>query len=288
MPTDQPTIQQAADTPVVLEDALKEARTNRQELRRLRLANDINDIDLAFYKNQTKPRVDLTGTFSTTGLAGSRETVAAAPSPIIGDNPNAPDRFLLDIVNDLRVRQGLPVLDPPIVAPTTSTVPSQFIGGYGQTLQNLFGFDTRNIVVGVTIQLPLRNRTAEANLAFAEIQREQLAATTRSQEQVIEVEVRNSVQNVETTRRRVLAARQARESAEEQLAGERRLYQVGRSTTFLLFQRENALVNARNQELRAETDYSIALSDLQRATSTTLRLNNVIIETPTMAERYKD
>ncbi len=110
--------------------------------------------------------------------------------------------------------------------------------------------------------------------------REQLAAQTRSQDQVIEVEVRNSVQAVETARRRVLAARQARQSAEEQLAGERRLYQVGRSTTFLLFQRENQLVNARNQELRAETDYNKALADLQRATSTTLRVNNVVIESP--------
>ena len=69
-------------------------------------------------------------------------------------------------------------------------------------------------------------------------------------------------------------------SAEEQLAGERRLYQVGRSTTFLLFQRENALVNARNQELRAETDYNKALAELQRATSTTLRVNNVIVDSP--------
>ena len=134
------------------------------------------------------------------------------------------------------------------------------------------------------IQFPFRNRAAEANLATARIQRDQLAAQTRSQDQVIEVEVRNAVQVVETSRRRVLAARQARISAEEQLAGERRLYQVGRSTTFILFQRENALVNARNQELRAETDYNKALADLQRATSTTLRANNVIVETPVDAQ----
>ena len=134
----------------------------------------------------------------------------------------------------------------------------------------------------MTIQLPLRNRTAEANLAGARIQREQLVATMRSQEQNVEVEVRNAAQAVETARRRVLAARQARENAELQLTGEQRLYQVGRSTTFLLFQRENQLVNARNQELRAETDYNKAIAELQRATSTTLRANNVIVETPTL------
>jgi hypothetical protein len=48
----------------------------------------------------------------------------------------------------------------------------------------------------------------------------------------------------------------------------------------LLFQRENALANARASELRAETDYNKALADLQRATSTTLRANNIIVDTP--------
>jgi outer membrane protein TolC len=102
----------------------------------------------------------------------------------------------------------------------------------------------------------------------------------RSQDQIIEVDVRNAAQAVETSRRRVLAAREARINAEMQLEGEQRLYQVGRSTTFLLFQRENALTNARNAELRAETDYNKALADLQRATSTTLRANNIVFDTP--------
>ena len=115
-----------------------------------------------------------------------------------------------------------------------------------------------------------------------------MAAQTRSQDQSIEVEVRDAVQAVETARRRVLAARQALSSAEQQLAGERRLYQVGRSTTFLLFQRENALVNAQNQELQAETDYNKALADLQRATSSTLRSNNVFIDSPVAPEKFRD
>ena len=58
-------------TPVILEDALKAARDNRPELRRLRLQNEINDIDISFFKNQTKPRIDLVGTVALTGLAGT-------------------------------------------------------------------------------------------------------------------------------------------------------------------------------------------------------------------------
>jgi HAE1 family hydrophobic/amphiphilic exporter-1 len=260
LPTDQPSFD---DAPLNLEAALKEARANRQELRRLKLQEEISDIDLQYFKNQTKPRIDLTGALQTNGLAGSRG-LTSVPDP---NNPG--QRIDVPIPNCTGLEEE-----------GTQCIPSNFVGSYPQTLRNLFSFSSRQIVVGVTIQFPLRNRTAQANLATARIEREQLAAQTRSQDQVIEVEVRNAVQIVDTSRRRVLAARQARESAEEQLAGERRLYQVGRSTTFLLFQRENALVNARNQELRAETDYNKALADLQRATSTTLRANNVIVDTP--------
>ncbi len=270
-------------TPVNLNDALKEARENRPELRRLRLQNDINQIDLKYFKNQTKPQIDIQSTIATTGLAGNPAAILPAGTllPIIsGDPATDANAFLLDQIQDVQRRAGFPVAMVPSVA-SPSLAPSALIGGYGQTLKNLFNLNTYNVVVGVAIQIPLRNRTAEANLAGARIQGEQLQASIRSQDQVIEVDVRNAAQAVETSRRRVLAAREARANAEMQLEGEQRLYQVGRSTTFLLFQRENALTNARGAELRAETDYNKALADLQRATSTTLRVNNVMVDTPT-------
>jgi outer membrane protein TolC len=167
----------------------------------------------------------------------------------------------------------------PLIDATDPGVTGNLVGGYGQMLRNLFNFSTYNVVIGVTFQVPFRNRTAQANLAGARIQTTQLDASMRSQEQSVIVEVRNAAQAVETARRRVLSARAARENAELQLTGEQRLYQVGRSTTFILFQRENTLANARNAEIRAQTDYNKALADLQRATSTTLRANNITIET---------
>ncbi|MDQ6652996.1 MAG: TolC family protein, partial [Acidobacteriota bacterium] len=241
-PTDTPKFDAA---PVNLNDALKEAHENRPELRRLRLQNDINGIDLQYFRNQTRPQIDIQSTLATTGLAGS---------PLTRIDPTT----------------GEPILPP-----------ANLIGGNSRMLGNLFGFGTRNVVVGVALSFPLHNRTAKANLAGANIQKEQLEASMRSQDQVIEVDVRNAAQSVETARRRVLAARDALANAQLQLEGEQRLYQVGRSTTFILFQRENALTNARNAELRAETDYNKALADLQRATSTTLRANNIIVDTPT-------
>ena len=280
-PTDTPKF----DTnPVNLPDALKAARDNRPELRRLRLQNDINDIDIRFFKNQTKPRIDLTGTVALTGLAGTSLATVTPPGStvplIVGDPLTDPAAFLLSEIRAIQTAQGLPVAVVPSTVAESSTINQTLIGGYGQTLRNLFGGDTRNVTIGVSIQFPFKNKTAEANLAGARIQKEQLMASTRAQEQLIEVDVRNSAQAVESARQRVLSAREARANAELQLEGEQRLYQVGRSTTFLLFQRENALANARASELRAETDYNKAIADLQRATSTTLRANNVVVDNP--------
>lgn len=63
----------------------------------------------------------------------------------------------------------------------------------------------------MTVQIPLRNRTAEANLAGARIQSQQLLTTIRSQEQAIKVDVRNAAQTVDIARRQVSSARAARE-----------------------------------------------------------------------------
>jgi HAE1 family hydrophobic/amphiphilic exporter-1 len=280
-PTDTPTF----DTnPVNLPDALKAARDNRPELRRLRLQNDINDIDVQYFKNQTKPQIDLTGTVALTGLAGQtlpNQVPAGTLVPLIGTNiTGESNAFLFEQIRQTQIALGLPVSTIPLVPAQTNAPNPTLVGGYGRDLRNLIGGDTRNITVGVAIAFPWKNKTAEANLAGARIQKEQLQASMRSQEQIIEVDVRNSAQAVESARQRVLSAREARVNAEMQLEGEQRLYQVGRSTTFLLFQRENALANARASELRAETDYNKALADLQRATSTTLRANNVVVDTP--------
>jgi HAE1 family hydrophobic/amphiphilic exporter-1 len=283
-PTDTPKFD---TTPVNLQEALKAARDNRPELRRLRLQNEISDIDIKYFKNQTKPRVDLTGAVALTGLAG--KDISDAPIPpgtlvplIFGDPLTSSSAFLLSQIRAIQAAQGLPQAEAPLVelvdnSPRPNT---RLVGGYARDIRNLFSGDTRNITVGVTISFPWKNKTAEANLAGARITKEQLMATMRSQEQTIEVDVRNSAQAVESSRQRVLSAREARTNAEMQLEGEQRLYQVGRSTTFLLFQRENSLVNARAAELRAETDYNKAIADLQRATSTTLRANNVIVDSP--------
>lgn len=271
VPTDRPAF---SLTTVSMDNAIKDAMDNRYELRRLKLARDINAVDISYFKNQTKPQVDLNTTFSLNGLARGGATTDSTLVPLIAGDPNSNSAaFLLSQIRRFHTVDPVPNV---LIAGTSSFL----AGGFNRSLANMFRTDAPNFSVGVTISFPFRNRTAKANLAGAEITRNQIDTQLRAQEQVVLTEVRNAVQALETTRQRVLTARRARENAEKQLEGEKQLYDAGRSTTFLLFQRENSLTAARNAEIRAETDYNKALADLQKSTSTTFELNNITVDSP--------
>lgn len=271
VPTDRPAF---SSDPISLDSALKDAMDNRYELQRLKFERDINQIDIDFFRNQTKPQIDLNTQFSLDGLSRGGASTGVSQFPQFGGN----DEILRTRVNELLGINNLPLIPNPNVLVPGS--PEYLSGGFGRSFRNLFRSDAPNYSVGVTISFPFRNRTAKANLAGAEITRNQLDTRTRIQEQTVVVQVRNAVQAVETSRQRVLSSRRARENAEIQLDGERRLFESGRSTSFLLFQRENALTNARNSEIRAETDYNKAVANLQQATSTTFQLNNITVTSP--------
>jgi outer membrane protein len=273
VPTDKPVF---SIDPANLDAAMKDAMENRFELKRLKLQSEINDIDVKYFRNQTRPQIDLNTTFSLDGLSRGGTNAATTTNLFTSTG----DLRLFNAINQIR---ALPSVNLPMIVNDSIVIPasaSYLYGGFNRSLANIFRSDAPNFSLGVTISFPLRNRTAKANLEGARITGEQIAAQTRAQEQAVIVEVRNSVQAVETTRQRVLTARRARESAETLLEGERKLYDAGRSTTFLLFQRENTLANARNAEIRAETDYNKALSDLQRVTATSFRANNITLASP--------
>jgi HAE1 family hydrophobic/amphiphilic exporter-1 len=273
VPTDSPSY---SDDPINLDAVIADAIANRPELQRLRLQNEINAIDIGYFKDQIRPQIDLNANYTMIGLAGTGSgPTDSFTVPLISGDPNTNSSAFL--LNELRA------LNPNIVVPNVTidpSIPPRFLGGWGTSLKNMFTNDTRSFSVGVTFSFPLGNRTAKADLATAQYQKDRIAAQLRSQEQAVITEVRNAVQAVETARQTVLTTRRSRENAELQLEGERKLYDVGRSTTFLLFQRENELTNAKNAEIRAETDFSKALADLQKATSTTFGANNITVDSP--------
>ncbi|MFH4325061.1 hypothetical protein WAJ71_21200, partial [Acinetobacter baumannii] len=62
-----------------LEQAVADALRNRPEIAQLQSSAEINDIDVRYFRDQTKPQVDLVGTYTSNGLAGTRVQTVQTP-----------------------------------------------------------------------------------------------------------------------------------------------------------------------------------------------------------------
>jgi HAE1 family hydrophobic/amphiphilic exporter-1 len=224
------------DAPQVsLDIALAEAIKNRPELTQLETSREINKIDQRFYKNQTKPQVDLVASYTSQGLAGT------------------------------------------VTPRGVGVVPDNLIGGYINSFGNLLQQDYPTYRVGVTISLPWGNTVAKANLGRSLVEGERIENQRAQQEQVIESEVRNSVQSLRSAEARLASAAATRASAEQLYESEQRQFRAGTSTFYLVTQRQTELRAARSRELLAQTLLNQAISDFQHATGTTLSANNVTV-----------
>jgi len=281
-------------TPVVLDaprlplaDAITVAMANRFELAELKTSKEINRINERFYRDQIKPQIDLTVSYSSNALAGTATNT--------DDNP------LINGINSLESRvaelsnlAGLPALPPS----SFGTISNDFQGGYWKSLGNLWGQDNPTVKVGVKISLPLRNRTAKGELGHSLAEGRRIDTTRAQTEQLIEADVRNTMQSVRSTESSLAAATAARVFAEQQYASEQRKFQGGMSTVFLVLQRQTDLVMARGRELQTQTNLSKAIAEFQRATGNTFRYRNVAVvsaglrlqetENPVRADRSSD
>lgn len=279
---------------IPLNDAVRLAQENRPEVKQFGFQKEINQIDIDFYRNQAKPQIDLVAGYTTNGLAGAPATTnvtvpsCSNPVPLLGSDGKLDTTKLYCIPIAVQSVGGniVPTFLPPTPFTTTTTtqaasIDNKFIGGYGTALGNAFRNEFRTISFGLQITLPLRNRTAKANLGRAQEVVRQTDLQTRRLLQNIEVEVRNAVQSVETAKMRIDAAKAAREYAQQQLEGEEKKFAAGLSTTFFILQRQNDLSQAQYAELQALADYNKSVATLQRVVSTTLSSNGVEIQADT-------
>jgi HAE1 family hydrophobic/amphiphilic exporter-1 len=250
---------------ISLPDAMKAALENRPELQQATAAQEINQIDQKYFREQTKPAIDLVGSYGLVGLAGT---------PSGGVNPFSSSSVQLrDAVNRLLANAGFETL-PPL---PEQTIPSTLLGGYDQSLQNLLSNRYNNFRVGVQLNLPLRNRTAKAQLGRSLVEGERIATQREQLEQNIQVDVRNALQLVRSAEARLRSAGIARSASEQQYQSEQRKLDAGQSTVFLVLERQTALTTARGNELRAQTDLNKAIADLQRATGNALTTNSIVV-----------
>lgn len=251
---------------ISLPEALKAAMENRPELQQSNVARDINQIDQKYFREQTKPAIDLVGSYGMVGLAGSIN--GSGSNPFTASSAQLRER--VDLLSQLNGLEPLPAQPPQTISPN-------LVGGYNQSIQNLLGNHYNNFRLGVQINLPLRNRTAQAQLGRSLVEGQRIATQREQLEQLIQVEVRNALQVVRSAEARLRSAGIAREASEQQYQSEQRKLDAGQSTVFLVLERQTALTTARGNELRAQTDLNKAVAELQRATGNALTTHNIVV-----------
>jgi len=261
-----PTTPVEVSAPVLpLQDAVTAALADRPELAEARISSEVNQADTRYYRDQTKPQVDLALTRIHAGLAGA----VIPPQP----NPFSSIGAVFDRVNELSSSAGLAPI--PVASFSSGSLPPGLVGGYGQSLSALFASDFPTTEIQLRISMPLRNRTAEANLASSLVEGRRIADQRLQTEQAIEAAVRNAVQAMESAKAKLQAAGVARESAEQQYDSEQRQFRAGTSTLFLVQQRQTDMITARSVERRAESDLAEAIASFELSTGGVLRAHHV-------------
>lgn len=259
------------EPPVVdLTNALTEALANRPELEQNTVAQEINAIDQKYFREQTKPRVDLVANYTLSGLAGTE--VIQEDGGIFGGATVDVIRNFNTLVTSTAINRGDLVIQPQERVP----IPDNLTGGYFNSITNLFANRYPTYRVGITVDLPFASKTAKAQLGRSLVEGQRVQTQREQLEQAIQVDVRNALQLVRTAQARLRAAAIARENGEKQYESEQRKLDAGQSTVFLVLERQTALTNARGNELRAQTELNKAIAELQRATGNSLRANNIV------------
>ena len=248
IPTQLP---QVRDLAITMDEAIARAMERRPELEQNRLEREKVEVDREFYRRDGRPTVDLVASLTNTGRAGE----------IFGSEFVDTDG---DGVPDTRM-QNVPQPASP------------FFGSFGNSWGQVFGFDYINYTLGVSVEIPLRNRANEAERARILIRDRRLASQLKNQQQMIIVEVRNAYESIATQRKRLEAARVARQLSEAQLEGENKRFQAGLSTNFEVLRYQRDLSQSQVQELRARVDYQQAVTDLEKAMYTIVDRNDIVL-----------
>jgi outer membrane protein TolC len=235
-PTDRPDF---APEPIDVAAAVKRALDTRTDLQQTRKNLEVNDVTLAYLKNQTLPQADVVARYGLIGQGGTQFISSGT-----GIN-----------------RQ------------VTGTIP----GGYADALSSLFNANFPTWNVSLNVSYPIGTSSADATIARAHVQQRQVEAQLKQIELQIATDVTNAATQVESNVDRVRAAQTAREFAQRSLEAEQSKFEVGMSTNYFVVQAQRDLATAQNNELQAILAYRRSLVELERLQQTSLTTSNITI-----------
>ena len=128
---------------------------------------------------------------------------------------------------------------------------------FGDALGQVFTSDYPTWSFGLTVSYPLGNSFEAASHARADVERRQAAQRISSLRVEAAETVRRAGRQIHSTAERVEAARASATLAQERLESERRRFEVGLSTTFLVTQAQRDLLEAEVNLLQTALEYRV-------------------------------
>jgi len=224
-----------------IQDLTAMALSARPELAQSRIQLQNQALTIRGSKNSLLPTLDAVAAVSNGALAGQPNTLPAPPGTVHSNNPF-------------------------------------FVGGYGQVLTQIFQRNFPNYSLGFNLNIPIWNRSAQAQVINDELTlRQQQLGLTRLENQV-RLDVVNAVIGLTQARAQYQSAAKATVLQAQTLDAEQKKLALGASTILNVIQDQQALTAAQSNEVAAKAAYARAKVELDRSTGQILNNNNISMD----------
>ncbi len=242
IPTDRVGLDRLPEEDMSVDDLVRQAYTNNPQIEQAVLNVKNNEITIRGEKNGLLPVIDAYAFYGASAIGGAQ-------------NPN--QNCNTDFTSNIFV-------------PCTPTNGGVSPVSYGSTFGNLFNNSSPDKGVGVNINIPLRNRAAQADQARSQMEYRQNQMRLQQLYTQIRIQVINSQYALTNDRAQVQSANAARDFAAQSLDAEQKKYRLGASTTANVLQQERNLATAENNLITATATYARDRVGLQEILSDTL------------------
>jgi outer membrane protein TolC len=243
----------AQEEVIPTEDLINDALRHRAELVETRIDLNSRDYSNKAVRSALLPTLDAFAYYAGSGLGGSQSSANLCSN-------QTQEQLLLGFC------AGAGHVPP---------VGSTSIGGTWDQLVNSTAPDKG---VGLQLNIPIRNRAAQAVQIRSELEYRQAQMRQQQIENQVGIEVRNAQYAVQQNRASVESAKAAVELGHQSLDAEQKKYQFGTSTNTLVLQYQSQLATAESTLVNATVAYEKSRIELDRATGTLLDHNGISVD----------
>ncbi|HWB31618.1 MAG TPA: TolC family protein [Acidobacteriaceae bacterium] len=245
IPTDRVGLDRLPEEDMPVEDLVRQAYANNPQIEQATLNMKNNEITIRAEKNGLLPIIDVYGFYGGSGLGGSQNPLLNCGSAI---------------------------------APVACAPGTYASSGYGGAFEGSFDNSAPVRGGGLTITIPIRNRTAQADQARSQMEYRQSQIRLEQLYTQVRIQVINGQFALTNDRAQVAAAQASYNYAAQSLEAEQSRMKYGASTTLALLQQSRMLAAAADGLIAAKAAYARDRSALQALLATTLERYGIGLE----------